>query len=106
MTDGTVFTKQNLLGNDDYLFHESTTIPSGAMYMTYNAAMIDSLGLEAPESLAEKGEWTWDKFAEYAKACTQDTDGDGNMDVYGYGSAWTLTVQGFCASNNATTQKV
>lgn len=24
------------------------------MYMTYNAAMIDSLGLEAPESLAEK----------------------------------------------------
>ena len=51
------------------------------MYMTYNAAMIDSLGLEAPESLAEKGEWTWDKFAEYAKACTQDTDGDGNMDV-------------------------
>lgn len=24
------------------------------------------------------------------------------MDVYGYGSAWTLTVQGFCASNNAT----
>lgn len=72
------------------------------MYMTYNAAMIDSLGLEAPESLAEKGEWTWDKFAEYAKACTQDTDGDGNMDVYGYGSAWTLTVRGFCASNNAT----
>ena len=101
LTDGTVFTRQNLLGNDDYLFHESTTIPSVAMYMTYNAAMIDSLGLEAPESLAEKGEWTWDKFAEYAKACTQDTDGDGNMDVYGYGSAWTLTVQGFCASNNA-----
>ena len=74
------------------------------MYMTYNAAMIDSLGLEAPESLAEKGEWTWDKFAEYAKACTQDTDGDGNMDVYGYGSAWTLTVQGFCARTTLQSQ--
>ena len=24
LTDGTVFTRQNLLGNDDYLFHEST----------------------------------------------------------------------------------
>ena len=67
LTDGTVFTKQNLLGNDDYLFHESTTIPSGAMYMTYNAAMIDSLGLEAPESLAEKGEWTWDKLQNMQK---------------------------------------
>lgn len=102
MTDGTVFTKVNILGSDDYLFHESTTIPSGAMYMAYNADMIDALGLETPEELAAKGEWTWDKFAEYAKACTQDTDGDGNMDVYGYGDAWTLTVQGFGASNNAT----
>ena len=102
MTDQQILTKLNLLGTDDYMFRESSTIPSGAMYMAYNADMLDSLGLEAPEALAERGEWTWDKFAEYAKACTQDTDGDGNTDVYGYGDAWTLTVGGFCASNNAT----
>lgn len=100
LNDQIVLTKVDILGDDDYLFHESTTIPSGAMYMAYNAAMLDELGLEAPEELALKGEWTWDKFAEYAKACTQDTDGDGNPDVYGYGTAWSLTVQGFVAANN------
>lgn len=101
LNDQTVFTRIDILGDDDYLFKESSTIPSGAMYMAYNAAMIEELGLEAPEALAAKGEWTWDKFAEYAKACTVDQDGDGNADVYGYGDAWTLTVQGFGASNNA-----
>ncbi|HKM03381.1 MAG TPA: extracellular solute-binding protein [Lachnospiraceae bacterium] len=100
LNDQIVLTRVDILGDDDYLFHESTTIPAGAMYMAYNAAMIDELGLEAPEALAAKGEWTWDKFAEYAKACTKDTDGDGNPDVYGYGTAWTLTVQGIVASNN------
>lgn len=102
LNDQNILSSINLLGSNDYLFHEATTIPSGAMYMAYNADMVDSLGLTSPEELAEKGEWTWDKFAEYAKACTQDTDGDGNTDVYGYGDAWTLTVQGFSASNNAT----
>lgn len=96
----TVLSRVDVLGDDDLFFTESSEIPSGAMYMAYNASMIESLGLESPEDLAAKGEWTWDKFAEYAKACTQDTDGDGNPDVYGYGSAWTLTVQGLEASNN------
>lgn len=97
----TVLSRIDVLGDDDMFFAESSEIPSGAMYMAYNASMIEALGLESPEALAAKGEWTWDKFAEYAKACTQDTDGDGNADVYGYGTAWTLSVQGFGASNNA-----
>lgn len=101
LNDQNVLTRFELLGSDDYLFHESSAIPTGAMYMAYNAQVIDKLGLEAPEKLAEKGEWTWDKFEEYAKKCTQDTDGDGKVDMYGYGTVWTSTVQGFCASNNA-----
>lgn len=100
--DESVLTRFDLLGSDDYLFHESSSIPTGATYLAYNAEIIDKLGLEAPEKLAEKGEWTWEKFAEYAKKCTQDTDGDGKVDVYGYGSVWTQTVEGFCSSNNAT----
>ena len=102
LNDQTVFTKFDLLGEDDYLFTLSTTIPSGALYMAYNAEMLDSLNLEAPEDLAARGEWTWDKFEEYLDALTQDTDGDGNIDVYGYSSIFTNTIQGFCASNNAT----
>ena len=101
LNDQTILRPVDVLGDSDLFFTESSPIPTGAMYMVYNASIIDSLGLESPEELASKGEWTWDKFAEYAKACTRDTDGDGNPDVYGYGSAWTLTVQGFGASNNA-----
>mgnify|MGYP004515990941 FL=1 len=32
------------------------------------------------------GEWTWDKLREMAVKCTKDTDNDGAIDVYGYGS--------------------
>jgi len=101
LNDQIVLRSVDALGDKDLFFTESTPIPGGAMYMVYNESMIDSLGLESPEALAKKGEWTWDKFAEYAKACTKDTDGDGNPDVYGYGDSWVLTVQGFAASNNA-----
>jgi ABC-type glycerol-3-phosphate transport system substrate-binding protein len=96
-----VFTKNEYLGMDDYFFSGSTTISSGAMYMCYNAQMIDAEGLERPEKLAENGEWTWEKFNEYARLLTKDTDADGNTDIYGFGTAWSLAVQGFAASNNA-----
>lgn len=99
--DQIVFTRFPVLGNDDYLFYGSSSIPGGAIYLAYNASMLDELGLEAPESLAEKGEWTWDKFADYCSQLTRDIDGDGNMDVYGYGSTSNRTISGFLASNNA-----
>lgn len=96
-----IFTKNRYLGLDDYFFSNSCTVSSGAMYMVYNAQMLDDAGLTYPEELAQRGEWTWDKFNEYAKALTKDTDGDGQMDVYGFGSGYTLAIQGFAASNNA-----
>lgn len=97
-----IFTRVNILGCDDYLFHESTTLPNGAMFMAYNADLIRSLGLEAPEELAKRGEWTWEKFREYAQRCTMDYNDDNIVDIYGYGDSPTLTLQGFLASNNAT----
>ena len=103
LNDQNVLTRFELLGSDDYLFHESSAIPTGAMYMAYNAQVIDKLGLEAPEKLAEKGEWTWDKFEEYAKKCTQDTDGDGKVDMYGYGNSLDINSSG--DSVHQTTQK-
>lgn len=103
LNDNVVLTPFSVLGSDEYLMctSDNYTIPTGAAYMAYNADMLDSLNLEAPEKLAERGEWTWEKFAEYALACTRDTDGDGNTDTYGYGTVWTDTVSAFLASNNA-----
>ncbi len=101
LTDNIVFTPTAILGQDEYLFHVSSVYPNSATYLAYNKTMIDSLGLEDPCALAERGEWTFDKFAEYAKKCTRDTNGDGINDVFGYGSVTTNTIQGFLAANNA-----
>ena len=35
------------------------------------------------ENLYLTGKWTFDKYEEIAKACTQDTNGDGRTDIYG-----------------------
>lgn len=57
-----------------------STMPLG-----FNLQMIEDANLEDPRDLVERGEWTWEKFREYCKVLTKDTDGDGNIDVYGFG---------------------
>jgi len=58
----------------------------GSTYpLSFNLQMIEDANLEDPRDLVERGEWTWDKFLEYCIALTQDTDGDGVIDVYGFG---------------------
>ncbi|MBQ8262870.1 MAG: extracellular solute-binding protein [Lachnospiraceae bacterium] len=52
--------------------------------LAFNVQMLEDAGLEDPRDLYERGEWTWDKFIEYAQALTVDTDGDGVSDQYGY----------------------
>src|SRR5699024_2695848 len=100
MTDQTVMSPFETFG-ETYFFSE-TTIPTGGTYMLYNATMLDELGLQDPNTLFENGEWTWEKFHELAKATTRDTDGDGNIDVYGFGGVTTDTTNEFVASNGGT----
>ncbi len=52
--------------------------------LAFNKQMLEDNNLEDPRALYERGEWTWDKFIEYCKALTQDTDGDGQIDQYGF----------------------
>lgn len=98
--DQEVITPLDTFG-EEYLFAE-TAIPQSSVYMMYNATMLEELGLEDPWTLMENGEWTWEKFAELAEAATRDTDGDGNVDVYGYGGAINDTAAEFVASNGGT----
>lgn len=44
----------------------------------YNKRIFDEYGVPYPEQ-----GWTWDEFLETAQALTQDTDGDGNTDLWG-----------------------
>jgi multiple sugar transport system substrate-binding protein len=47
--------------------------------MYYNRALFDAAGLEHPTS-----DWTWDDFIEAARALTQDSSGDGQIDQWGF----------------------
>lgn len=45
----------------------------------YNTALFDAAGVEYPQP-----GWNWNDFVEKAKALTLDTDGDGNLDQWGF----------------------
>lgn len=52
--------------------------------LIYNRQMLKEYGIEENiEQLVKNNEWTFDKFAEIAKKCTKDTNGDGIIDTYG-----------------------
>jgi len=54
----------------------------------YNKKLFEDAGIdpEEPYDLQASGEWTWDKFEEYCKKLTQDTDNDGVTDIYAMAS--------------------
>lgn len=91
--DSDIFTDKNVmnyldLGDDkaSLMFPVLAENIVGSTYpLMFNKQMIEDANLEDPRDLYEKGEWTWDKFIEYCQALTQDTNGDGTTDVYGYG---------------------
>ena len=102
LNDQMVFSQVDV-GTDSgiYLFQSnSAEMTLANTYMlAYNKQMLDDAGLEDPNALYERGEWTWDKWREYMMALTQDTDGDGVTDVYGYGSRWDFLVYNLTMSN-------
>lgn len=88
-----------------YGMTDSSPSPYGFFY---NKTLVQKLGLEDPYELQQKGEWTWDKFRDFAKKATKDTNGDGKTDIYGvagaYGTMDFLTEQ-FVYTNKAAVDK-
>lgn len=82
-------------------FFAKSGVDLSTSYLAYNSEMIQEAGLEDPNELYARGEWTWEKFAEYCTKLTKDTDNNGETDIYGYGGDLTWTIQEFLASNNA-----
>jgi multiple sugar transport system substrate-binding protein len=52
-------------------------------FVAYNKTLIEREGLPDPYELYLAGEWTWDAATDLAVRATQDTDGDGEIDVWG-----------------------
>ena len=77
-------------------------VPGSSYTLAFNKQMLEDAGLENPNDLYAKGEWTWDKWKEYLKALTKDTDGDGVTDVYGFGSRYDYLFEYLCMSNGTS----
>lgn len=79
-------------------------VPVNGVLMGYNKTMMKELGLQDPQELykADPKSWTWDKFLEYAKAATKDTNADGVMDTYGVSGFVNNIVQNLVIANGGT----
>ena len=65
----------------------------------FNMQMLADNNLEDPRDLYARGEWTWDVFVQYMQTLTQDTDGDGQIDQYGYCGYENETLEQLMMSN-------
>lgn len=79
---------------------------SGTVEATYplafNKQLLEDANLEDPRDLYARGEWTWDKFVEYCKALTKDTNGDGAVDQYGFAGFKEDVLEQLLMSNGAS----
>lgn len=100
-TDQTVFRYLDIAGIDETYMFQGAALDLSAYPLGFNMDMLDEAGLENPQDLYDSGEWTWDKFAEYLRVLTKDTDGDGNIDQYGYTGWWTTMLNYLLMSNGA-----
>ena len=106
LKDTDVFTTQNVfkyLGltqqDQTYLFTPTNSGAVNAYVLAFNMDMIHAAGLENPQDLYDRGEWTWSKWREYLKVLTRDIDSDGKSDVYGYSGYWIQLLGNLLLSN-------
>lgn len=74
----------------------------GTYPLGFNMQLLEEYNLEDPRELYKRGEWTWEKFIEYCQTLTQDTDGDGQIDQYGYCGYENETLEQLMMSNGAS----
>lgn len=78
---------------------KAETVVEATYPLMFNKQLLEDANLEDPRELYARGEWTWDKFIEYCQTLTQDTNGDGAIDVYGYGGYHVETFDCLMMSN-------
>ena len=58
---------------------------SGGSLTYYNKTVFEDAGVKSPGEYFMEDNWTWDTMEECMTDITQDTDGDGVIDIYGTG---------------------
>ena len=75
------------IAKDHYMWknsHYAVPIKPYFKHITFNRTMFEYEGLEAPDELYARGAWNFDAFLEAGRALTYDTNGDGEIDQYGF----------------------
>ncbi len=91
------------ISEENYMWggsHYAVPIKPYLKHITFNRTLFEYEGLEAPDELYLKGEWTFDKFLEAGRALTQDTDGDGEIDQWGFSGYYGDTMSHFLITNH------
>ena len=74
--------------------------------LLFNKSMAEDLGLTDPYELVLSGAWTFDKFAEMARAAIRDINGDGAFgkeDSYGYVGGSNMLLMNFVTAARSRT---
>lgn len=58
----------------------------GENLIYFNQTQFENNGVTTPKEYYDKGEWTYDNFVKCAREMTLDTNHDGTIDMYGWGS--------------------
>lgn len=61
-----------------------SVIDVGGWAIFWNKDFFAREGMPNPYDLIEQGEWTWETLRELGKMATKDTDGDGEIDQWGF----------------------
>ncbi len=86
-----------------YAFGHTAPYANHVWLVIYNQSMLERIGTADPFELYQQGEWTWEAFTEIARAATADTDGDGQIDRFGFNIHHNgLLTTILAASNNAS----
>jgi len=88
------------IGSSIYGF-ESMSFSRSARLLMWNKSLFEREGLESLYDIYERGDWTWDKFAEICHALTKDTTGDGEFDQIGLGGFHRIMMFDWIVSNGA-----
>lgn len=72
---------------------------ASAFAYAYNKDLFDAAGLEYPDP---ENPYTYEEFVEVCKQLTKDTDGDGEIDQWGCGTADAFMMYQYVWSNGAT----
>lgn len=86
---------------ENYVVLSNYGVGAGVLCL-YNKTMFENAGLETPRELYEKGEWNWNTFRDAARTLSQDTDGDGSNDIYGFAD---YDINGLLCTNGTSLLK-